>query len=77
MASSTLLVTVKVVDAEDTGEVSFVQREPQVDKTITAKVSDPDGGVTNTKWQWAKACAEIAQGSNVCPAAGPPGLDEY
>ena len=55
MASSTLPVTVMVVDAEDTGEVSFVQREPQVDKTITAKVSDPDGGVTNTKWQWAKA----------------------
>ena len=37
-------------------EVSFVQREPQVDKTITAKVSDPDGGVTNTKWQWARLC---------------------
>ena len=44
MANSTLAVTVMVVDAEDTGEVSFVQREPQVDKTITAKVSDPDGG---------------------------------
>ena len=56
-----------VVDAEDTGEVSFVQREPQVDKPITAKVSDPDGGVTNTKWQWAKA---NETNPTECPTAG-------
>ena len=65
--TSTLPVTVMVVDAEDTGEVSFVQREPQVDKTITAKVSDPDGGVTNTTWQWMRVNQES---DNVCPAGG-------
>ena len=65
--TSTLPVTVMVVDAEDTGEVTFAQREPQVDKPVTAKVSDPDGGVTKTTWVW----ASTGQTSDtVCPGEG-------
>ena len=40
------------VDAEDDGSVSLSQREPQVGRTVIATVSDPDGGVTITNWQW-------------------------
>ena len=30
-------------------------RRPQTDTPFTAEVSDPDGSVTDSKWQWAKA----------------------
>ena len=65
--TSKLDVTVMVVDAEDTGTVSFVQREPQVGKPVTAKISDPDGGVTRTEWQWAKA---DQTDDTTCPDSG-------
>ena len=46
-------VTIHVIDAEDTGSVSLNAREPQVGRTVVASVSDPDGGVTLTRWNWA------------------------
>ena len=46
-------VTVHVIDAEDGGMVSLTQREPQIGRTVVATVSDPDGGVSLTRWMWA------------------------
>ena len=70
-----LNVTIKVVDAEDDGSVSFMQREPQVGRSLTARVSDPDGSVTRVTWQWAKAEETDA---DTCPDAGTDytGIDE-
>ena len=45
-------VTVMVQDAEDTGSVSMTQREPQVGRPVVASVSDDDGGVVISGWQW-------------------------
>ena len=45
-------VTIKVYDDDDDGEVTLMQREPQVGRTLSADVSDPDGDVTNVAWQW-------------------------
>ena len=47
-----LAVTVKVVDQNDVGTVSFTQREPQVGKSLAAVLEDDDAGVTNVEWQW-------------------------
>ena len=52
--STRLTVTVRVTDAEDTGEVVLSQREPQVGQSVVASVDDEDGGVTITAWQWYK-----------------------
>ena len=47
-----LAVTVKVVDRDDDGTVSFTQRGPQVGKSLAAVLEDDDAGVTNVEWQW-------------------------
>ena len=74
-------VTVKVVNTDDPGDVSFSQREPQVGSSLTASVDDVDGGVTNVAWQWyrmtegdastaaAAAAADVSEPSTSCPAA--------
>ena len=51
--STTLDVTIEVVDTEDVGSVALSQRQPQVGRTVVATLSDPDGGVTLTRWTWA------------------------
>ena len=55
--AATLEVTVSVVDAEDAGSVSLSQREPHVGRVVHATVSDPDGGVTVTRWVWERSAA--------------------
>ena len=45
-------VTIKVVDGEDDGEVTLNAREPQEGKSVTASLSDPDGGETGRSWTW-------------------------
>ena len=50
---ATLAVTVKVVDGEDPGKVTFpTVREAQEGKQVLAKLSDPDGGESSVEWQW-------------------------
>ena len=56
--STTLDVTIEVVDTEDVGEVSLSQRQPQVGIAVHATASDPDGGVSIKRWEWERS-AEI------------------
>ena len=51
--STSLDVTIEVVDTEDPGEVSLSQRQPQVGRELHAALSDPDGGVRIARWTWA------------------------
>ena len=48
-------MTINVVDAEDVGFVVLSQRQPQVGFEIHATASDPDGGVTITRWVWKRS----------------------
>ena len=41
-------VTVTVTNAEDVGMVKLSQLEPQVGRSVTASVTDQDGGVSRT-----------------------------
>ena len=68
-------VTVKVVDAEDTGEVDLSAREPQNGFPVVATLDDPDGGETAIKWQWYRGGdtdddADSLTGLNHDPEAG-------
>ena len=67
--TATLDVTIDVVDAEDPGEVLLSQRQPQVGYEIHATASDPDGGVTITRWVWEQS-AEITVDDSGAPSAG-------
>ena len=59
--STTLDVTIEVVDTEDVGEVSLSQRQPQVGIAVHGTASDPDGGVSIKRWEWERS-AEITVG---------------
>ena len=48
-------VTVTVTNSEEEGEVKLSSIQPAVETELTATVTDPDGGVTNVKWQWQSA----------------------
>ena len=66
--STTLDVTIEVVDTEDVGEVSLSQRQPQVGVAVHATASDPDGGVSIKRWEWERS-AEITVDDTGSPLA--------
>ena len=53
--TTSLNLTINVVDAEDAGTVVLSQRQPQLGVQIVAMASDPDGGVTITRWVWERS----------------------
>ena len=79
---ATLGVTIKVVDREDVGKVTFpTVREPQEGKSVLAKLTDEDGGETGVKWEWARSVLvdtdDDAEGVQLgCAAAGAEGWQD-
>ena len=53
--TETETVTVEVTNVDEAGKVTLSARRPQSDTRFTAGVTDPDVGVIDVKWQWAKA----------------------
>ncbi len=51
-ASSRVSLTIRVVNIDEAGVVSLSTLGPQMGVAITAKLADPDGGVTGASWQW-------------------------
>ena len=49
-----IAVTINVTDVEEAGVVTLSNSRPPARVEITATLADPDGGVTDTTWQWAK-----------------------
>ena len=45
-------VTVKVMNADEPGEITLSGPQPRVDVLLTATLTDPDGGVSNIMWRW-------------------------
>ena len=45
-------VTVKVTNVEEGGTVTLSSLQPRVGVPITARLTDPDGGVSGVTWQW-------------------------
>ena len=48
-------VMVKVTNVDEDGMVTLSARRPQSATAFTAMINDPDTGVSDDKWQWAKA----------------------
>ena len=49
------MVEVMVTDVDEPGMVTLSALQPQAGTALTATNSDPDGIVSNLKWQWAKS----------------------
>ena len=47
------------------GTVKLSNIQPAVGRPITAKLSDPDGGVTDEKWQWLSSNTEGGNYSDI------------
>ena len=52
----TVAVSVTVINEDEDGTVTL-SAQPVVGTELTASVTDPDGGVTGTTWQWASSDA--------------------
>ena len=46
-------ITSAAVIEDDDGSVTLSPTSPEVGNTVTARLSDPDGGVSGLTWQWA------------------------
>ena len=51
-------VTVNVTNVDEDGTVELSALRPQSATAFTATLSDPDGAVTNAKWQWSKSSSK-------------------
>ena len=56
--TGTTSVTVNVTNVEEAGVVTISPGRPQLDNRARATVTDPDGGVSNVRWQWSRGDSE-------------------
>ena len=76
-----LAVTVGVTNVDEPGSVSFDPETPEVGRALTARVTDPDGGVSGATYRWAKAATQAGPYADIAgataaaytPAAGDAG----
>ena len=48
-------VMVRVTNKEEMGTVTLSPMAPSIDSEITTDLTDPDGGITGTTWQWSRS----------------------
>ena len=58
VARSSKAVTVTVDNKEEGGSISLTQRRPQEGMPITARLTDKDGNISATEWQWYRGVAD-------------------
>ena len=51
----TIAVTINLVNVDEPGKVTISPPEAEVDTSLTASLTDPDGGISATAWQWDKS----------------------
>ena len=78
----TITVTITVTDVEEKGIVGLSSVQPQVGRALTATITDPDGGVSGTIWEWDRSSDKSdwesidgATASSYTPVAGD--VDHY
>ena len=54
-AKDTITVTINVNNVDEKGKVSLSWTKPQVGTEVTASLTDPDGSVSGTTWQWSSS----------------------
>ena len=54
-ATAMIAVTIMVTNMDEEGTVTLSTEDPRVGTAITATLTDPDGIVSGTMWQWARS----------------------
>ena len=49
---ATITLTINVLNVDEPGTVSLSTTEPEVGTSVTATLTDPDGAVSDTTWEW-------------------------
>ncbi|MYC28966.1 MAG: cadherin repeat domain-containing protein [Chloroflexi bacterium] len=52
-------VTISVINEDEAGTVTLSTGSPRARTALTARLSDPDGGVTDVTWQWASSTDQV------------------
>ena len=68
LATGSRDVTVRVTNEEEPGSVSLSHIQPEVATSLTASLTDVDGGITGLKWQWMRSTAGDADSPTTCDA---------
>ena len=50
-----IAVTIELLNVDEPGVVTLSMMEPEVGESITATLTDNDGGVTGASWHWEKS----------------------
>ena len=58
-ASKSQAVSITVTNREEGGKISLSQLVPQEGIAITARLSDQDGNITGTEWQWYRGAGAL------------------
>ncbi len=75
--SATVTTTVSVSNIDEAGTVALISTQPQVGTPLTATLSDPDGSITGTVWQWQRRASSAADWTAVpAGAEGASGVAE-
>ena len=61
-------VTSTAVAEDDDGVVTLSSTTPSIGETVTATLTDPDGGVTGAVWQWASSPDGTTNWTNIANA---------
>ena len=61
-------VVVTVTNSEERGSVSLNNLQPQVRELITASLSDPDGNVVESTWQWSSSSSRSSGYADIAGA---------
>ena len=65
----TVNVTINLTNVEEPGSVSLSASQPQLGVSLTATLTDPDGGITGQGWQWARGDTATGSFANISGAA--------
>ena len=71
VASKSQAVSIDLRNEEEAGSITLSQLTPQVGRSVTASLSDQDGGITGATWQWYRGVtdAQTAAADGVQPSA--------
>ena len=63
---NTIQFTISVTNLQEPGSIALNKTHPQVGAAVTATLTDPDGTIQNTTWQWATYDSkEAKQGADI------------
>ena len=67
---SRLDVTIKVVDSNDVGKVTFSSREPQVGREVLATLDEEDADIDTVTWKWFRGPGPVLDTTSTALTSG-------